>query len=385
MTREEFESLDSAPLREAVAANLDRDPLRIALDRRIPQARLVASQVKCLRRARTKLPTYYAAGCILPPRAFEQASSEACAAHKAIEGRSVLDLTCGLGVDALFLARRFDRVVALERDPVLAAVTAANFRRLGADRIEIVCTTAEAYLASTDEHFDWIYADPDRRTDDARKQVRLEACSPDIRSLMPLIERTAQGLCLKNSPLFDVDEALRLFPRSRVEAVSLDGECKEVMIYADGRPAELAATAIGTGSITVPVAQIDRNGTTRPFDPRRYAYLVIPDVALQKSRLACHALRGTADIWDDNGYAFAVERPDAAMGRIEPIERIEPFDPKRLRKEWKGRGAEILKRDFPWSIEQIRSRTGLRPGDELRLAFTRIGPEYWTIQLGRRR
>ena len=40
------------------------------------------------------------AQCILPPRAFEQASSEACAAHKRIAGDSVLDLTCGLGADA---------------------------------------------------------------------------------------------------------------------------------------------------------------------------------------------------------------------------------------------------------------------------------------------
>ena len=81
--------------------------------------------------------------CILPPLAFEQASSEACAAHKRIDGDTALDLTCGLGVDALFLSRRFRRVVTLERNAMLARVASENFSRLGATNIEVVNTSAE--------------------------------------------------------------------------------------------------------------------------------------------------------------------------------------------------------------------------------------------------
>ena len=109
----------------------------MAKDRRVPHARLVATQVKYLARAAQKLPSYAAAQCILPPLAFEQASSEACAAHKRIGGDTVLDLTCGLGVDAFFLSRRFGRVVTLERNDVLARVAAENFSRLGATNIEV--------------------------------------------------------------------------------------------------------------------------------------------------------------------------------------------------------------------------------------------------------
>lgn len=146
MTREEFDTLCRDDVRRAVEENLGRDPLAVALDRRTPHAALVATQVKYLERARTKLPSYYAARCILPPRAFEQASSEACAAHKEPAGDTALDLTCGLGVDALALGRRFRRVVALERDPVLAAVAARNLRLLGAANVEVVCASAEEYL-----------------------------------------------------------------------------------------------------------------------------------------------------------------------------------------------------------------------------------------------
>ena len=221
LTSEELALLLTEPVQRAIAAARGRDPLEVALDRRIPHARLVATQVKYLARAERKLPTYAAAQCILPPLAFEQASSEACAAHKAIAGDAVLDLTCGLGVDTLFLSRRFRRVVTLERDPVLADVARENFRRLGVGNVEVVTAAAEEYLDREGLRFDWVYADPDRRSAEGRKQVRLEACSPNIVALKPAIDRVAGRLCVKNSPLFDVDEALRLFTPCSVEAVSL--------------------------------------------------------------------------------------------------------------------------------------------------------------------
>ena len=160
ITAEEYELLRSPGLVRAVAEARHRDPLEVAMDRRIPHARLVATQVKYLARAERKLPTYAAAQCILPPRAFEQASSEACAAHKCIGGDSVLDLTCGLGVDALFLSRRFRRVVTLERDPVLARIAAENFARLGAGNVEVVASTPTAGTATAASSSDWRTARP---------------------------------------------------------------------------------------------------------------------------------------------------------------------------------------------------------------------------------
>ena len=379
ITPGEYTLLLTDEVQRAIAANRGRDPLEVALDRNTPHARLVATQVKYLARAEAKLPSYAAAQCILPPLAFEQASSEACAAHKRIAGGAVLDLTCGLGADAFFLARRFRRVVTLERDQTLARIAAENFRRLGATNIEVVNTSAEAYLAQPGLHFDWVYADPDRRSGDGRKLVRLEDCSPDILSLMPLIGRTSGRLCVKNSPLFDIGEALRLFPGARVEAVSLGDECKEVVVYDDGSGPLVTATALGRGSFSA------APGETAPppgrFDPERYGYLVIPDVSLQKARLARIHLAGKADIWSDNGYGFAVEEPEGVLGRTFAVESIEPYDPKRLKRELKGRGAEVLKRDFPLAAEELMRRLGLHAGAGLRLAFTKIGNDFWVIRL----
>ena len=381
ITPEEYELLVGEPVTRAVAANLGRDPLEVALDARVPHARLVATQVKYLARAVRKLPSYAAAQCILPPLAFEQASSERCAMHKALGGGSVLDLTCGLGVDALALSRRFGRVVALERNPVLVRIAQENFRRLGVSNVEVVCSAAEEYLARTQERFDWVFADPDRRSAAGRKLVRLDDCSPSIPALLPAIRRAAGRLCLKNSPLFDVDEALRLFPQSRVEVVSLDGECKEVVVYDDGSGPAVTATVLGTEdrSFSAPC------GASAPlpgsFDPSRYRWLTVPDVALQKARLARLQLAGKADIWSDGGFGFSAERPEGAIGRIFAVERIEPYDPRLLRRELKGCGATLFKRDFPLSADEIMRRTGLRAGNGVRLAFTKIEGRFWTVRL----
>ena len=379
ITPEEYALLLTGEVQRAIAAARGRDPLEVALDRTIPHARLVATQVKYLARAAQKLPAYAAAQCILPPLAFEQASSEACAAHKQIEGDAVLDLTCGLGVDAFYLSRRFRRVVTLERSDLLARIAAENFSRLGVANIEVVCTSAEEYLRREGLRFDWIYADPDRRSAEGRKLVRLEDCSPDIVALKPLIDRISGRLCIKNSPLFDVDEALRLFPDSRVEVLSLGDECKEVLIYADGTGPLVTATALGRGTFSA------RPGETPPdpgpFDPGRYRWLVIPDVALQKARLARLHLQGKADIWSDNGYGFAAEEPQGVIGRVFAVESIEPYDPKQLKRRFKGCGTELFKRGFPLAAEELMRRLGLHPGVELRLAFTKIGNDFWVIRL----
>lgn len=380
LTSEELALLLTEPVQRAIAAARGRDPLEVALDRRIPHARLVATQVKYLARAERKLPTYAAAQCILPPLAFEQASSEACAAHKAIAGDAVLDLTCGLGVDTLFLSRRFRRVVTLERDPVLADVARENFRRLGVGNVEVVTAAAEEYLDGEGLRFDWVYADPDRRAADGRRLLRIEECSPDVLALRPRIRAAAARLCLKNSPLFDVDEALRLFSDARVEVVSLADECKEVIVCDDGSGPLVTATALGRGSFA---ARPDAEPPAAParFDAERYRWLIVPDVALQKARLARLHLAGRADMWSENGFAFAAEEPHGVIGRVLAIERIEPYDPRRLKRELKGRGAEVLKRDFPLPAEELMRRLGLHTGGDLRLAFTKSGGDFWTIRL----
>ena len=382
MTHEEKDILLREEVRKAIDANIERDPVRIALDRNIPYAREVATQVKYLQRARTKLPMLYDARCIIPQRAFEQSSSQQCAAAKRIGGESLLDLTCGLGIDSIAFAQRFKRVVAIERDEVLAEVVRENLKRLNITNIEVVTSSAEDYIASCNEHFDWVYADPDRRTAEGRRVVRLEDCSPNMLELWPAIERISKRVAIKNSPLFDVDEAFRLFGDCSVEVISLGGECKEVMIYVDGAEPRLAAEAVGAGRYEVSRDEaLKATLSSHDFAKEEYRYLIVPDVALQKARLVAAALNGKADIWSNNSFGFARHRPEGVLGRTEKIISVEEYDSKALRRELKGKGVDIMMRDFPTLLDEVRRKCGLRSGNAHRIALTRIGSKCYTIWL----
>ncbi|MDR2912149.1 MAG: SAM-dependent methyltransferase [Alistipes sp.] len=429
----------------SVEENLGRDPMSIALDRRLPHAAAVASQVKYLRRAERKLPSYYSARCVLPPVAFEQSSSEETAARKNYSGGLAIDLTCGLGVDSFWLSKRFERVIAVERDEFLAAVARENFRRLGALNIQVIRASAEEFLLDGGRAIgraDLVYADPDRRSASGKKMVRMEDCSPDIVTLLPDIQRVASRLVVKLSPLFDVDEVFRIFGRSGgwgggflgggdcqttvcVEVVSLGGECKEIIADvvmgacaevgagagvgggaegSDARAeARIRAVAIGLGEVEYArgddsqasenrAAVASQRTLAQEFTPDEYRYLIVPDVALQKARVARRYLleRG---VWidSDNGYGFSVGevggggiggeiggeigRADggadsggnggAVLGKVFEIESVEPFDPKVLRRRLKVggvRSVEVMRHNFPLSAVEIARGLGIREG-----------------------
>ena len=382
LTKSDIELLRSEELRRAIDQNIERDPQRVALDKRVPYAALVATQVKYLQRARKKLPHLYEARCIIPPRAFEQSSSMESAERKAISGEKLLDLSCGLGIDAMAAARNFSSVVAVERDEVLAEVVRYNMSLLGVDNVEVITASAEEYVASTTEHFDWVFVDPDRRSDQGKKMVRMEDCSPNVLEIMPRLREIAGRVAIKLSPLFDVDEALRLLPDSVVEVVSLGGECKELNIYTNAGESVVRIAAVGVGEWEFANDKVNLPAQSGDFEPARWRYLIVPDVAVQKARVAVAAFDGYAQLWSNNGFAFSEELPAGAVpGRVYAIERMEHYRPKELKRELKGVGVEILKRDTRLSVDEVRKAIGAKAGGERILAVTTIGAENWVIHI----
>lgn len=378
----DVELLRSEVLRRAIEENIERDPQRVALDKHVPHAALVATQVKYLQRARKKLPQLYEARCIIPPRAFEQSSSLESAERKAISGDTLLDLSCGLGIDAMAAARHFRRVVAVERDEVLAEVVRYNLSLLGVDNMEVVTASSEEYIATTTEHFDWVFIDPDRRSAEGKKMVRMEDCSPNVLEIMPRLEEISSRVAIKLSPLFDVDEALRLFPNSEVEVVSMSGECKELNIYTHASKSVVRVAAVGLGEWSFGCDDINMVPSREPFEASQWRYMIVPDVAVQKARVAIAAFAGCATMWSNNGFAFAVQMPaEDIPGRVYVITHMERYRPKELKREWKGVGVEIIKRDTSLAVEQVRKAMGAKAGSDHLMAITAIGGENWVIHL----
>ena len=380
LTLNDLDILRTEEVRRAIDENIERDPAKVALSKGVPHAALVATQVKYLQRARLKLPALYEARCIIPPRAFEQCSSQESARRKPLSGGSVLDMTCGLGIDTMALAEHFERVVSIERDEVLAEVVRYNMSLLGIRNVEVVTASSEEYVASTSEHFDWVFVDPDRRSAEGKKMVCMEDCSPNVVALMPRLRKISERVAIKLSPMFDCAEAFRLCSPAEVEVVSIGGECKEVNIYTNAARDMLRIAVIGDGEWSFDSEAMAAEPSAEAFAPEEYRYLLVPDVALQKARVAIAALKPYASIWSNNGYAFARELPAEALpARIYEIVSIEPYRPKELKRRWKGEGVEFMKRDCALSIDAVRRATATRPGGERLFALTTIAGDTWVI------
>ena len=76
-------------------------------------------------------------------------------------GARALDLYAGAGFFTLALARRFERVAAVEADPASARDLATNIGVMGT-RVHAHRKTAERFLASTSRNWDLVLVDPPR-------------------------------------------------------------------------------------------------------------------------------------------------------------------------------------------------------------------------------
>lgn len=389
LTLKELDLLLSKPLREAVRDNLDKDPAKIALDKNIPHAKLVATQVKYLQKAKKKIPSFYKAQCIISPKAYEQCSSEAAASHRHFGGEFCLDLGSGLGVDTYYFSKRFDRVISIEQDPVLTEIARANFDMLGRHNISVVKMDV---IEALEEHptlsADMVFMDPDRRGADGKKKVTLEDCSPDVGKLLSLLKKMAPKILLKLSPMFDIDEAFRIFgPHIVVDVVSVDGECKEVLVEIDNRIESpvIKASGVGNYEVEYPYGKEDKVQTAPFTSWSQFRYMIIPDVSLAKARIAKkYFTENGAYIESDNAYAFSDTIPKERVGRVFEIESVEKYSPKNLRAklaEMKVKKINIMKHELPFSTDKIAKELGVGEGGTRYVAFTTVADKRWAVFL----
>ena len=397
MTENEFSILKSPLVRKLVEENLGADPARLALSLKCgrEEALAVCGQVKYLQRARAKLPSYYAARCVLPPLAFEQCSSEAAAGEKDYSGGLCIDLTCGLGVDSLHLSKRFERVISVECDPLLASVARYNFELLGATNITVVNCVAEDFLtAYAGEKAALVYADPARRGGSGEKLVVAADCSPDVAALLPVMVEKAEKVLVKLSPMFDTGEVFNIFSPcvSMVETVSVSGECKELLVEFS-RSAEVAVVGVTIAGGKRYSFRREEMGRRREDAVRHEdlegRYLLIPDAGFYKNRVAVALAERYfpgVSILSENGFFVSDGVQEDFPGRVFRIERVDGYRPALLKKQFKEQGIKrinTIRRGFPYSASEICRGLGVNEGGSVDMAFAVISGKPFALLLGR--
>lgn len=214
---------------------LQADPADLALKlhrmKGIDRGR-VLQQIVSRQKAQKKLPDWYEHNDLFfpPPVSVEQASSQATARYKAslIEGEHLVDLTLGMGVDAFYFSKRFNKISAFESNSALAEITAYNMEQWKVPNIKIFDTPV---LSLSSLQADWIYADPSRRDAQRNKTVAFEDSSPNV---LNLITELSSNMMIKSSPLIDIDQAVKqLLHVKEVHIIGYRNECKELLFILD--------------------------------------------------------------------------------------------------------------------------------------------------------
>ncbi|WP_460673983.1 THUMP-like domain-containing protein [Larkinella ripae] len=356
-------------------------------------AQLVARQ-----KARYKLPGWYAnPDLILPPAlSVEQASSERTATYKAsILARYtekpglVIDLTGGMGVDALAFSRQADRVLYIEQQPHLAELAAFNLPKLGGVNIEFpqsegLVPNAAGFLRHFTETADWLYLDPARRDQQGGKMVRLEDCEPNVLAWYQSDDQTgfrkkARAVLLKTSPLIDIENVTRQLPDvAAIHVVSVDNECKEVLfVLTENAPPNVEVTTVnlrsnGPDEYFVFHRPDERTAQVQFGAPQRYVYE--PNASVLKAG----AFRTLAERFGvtklaPNSHLYTSDQPVPGFpGRsFEIVGDCKP-DRKEIYVFLPERKANLSVRNFPETAENLRKKLGLATGGEVYVFATTL-------------
>jgi hypothetical protein len=335
---------------KAVADSVPHHRLLLNLRRRLHpwQAAAVVEIVDLERRAAARFE--HADAMLFTRQALEQASGAATAVWRAAQmphGAFVYDLCCGIGGDAMALARR-GPVVAVDRDPDAAYCAAHNLALSSPGRPAPVVVADVTCLRGSPDAF---VLDPARRRDGLRLRDP-EEWSPPLSFVRDLIARWPSGV-VKASPAIrdDVLEALG----GRVEFVSDARECKEAAVWfgAVGPEAPRSAVVLPAG---VRLSCDPAIGPADVSDLR--GWLVEPDPAVIRAGLLPElcALVSGAMVDHEIAYVTADAPVATPFGRWYRVLGQSALRPKKIARELARLGLHavaVKRRGAPVEPEQL--------------------------------
>ncbi|MFF4358746.1 methyltransferase domain-containing protein [Streptomyces sp. NPDC001604] len=354
----------TAPADElAVATRLRRDHPAELVSAALGQARL-------RQRAAAKFGAEDAERMFFTPNGVEQSTRASVAAYraerlKALGVTSLADLCCGIGGDAIALARAGIRVLAVDRDPATAAVARANADALGlAELIEV----READVTEVDTAgYDAVFVDPARRGGRGRI-FDPEAYSPPLSWAVEAARKASRAAALKVAPGIP-HEAVPA--DAEAEWISDAGDVKEAVLWFGTDPGAVRATLL-PGPRTL-LGKGLPNPQVRPVG----RYLYEPDGAVIRAHLVAEVAEQLDGGLVDATIAYITAdglRPTPYAGSYEITDQL-PFNVKKLKALLRERGVGTLtvkKRGSAVEPEELRRKVKPQGPNEATVFLTRV-------------
>ncbi|MET8244745.1 class I SAM-dependent methyltransferase [Streptomyces sp. NPDC005202] len=335
----------------AVATRLRREHPAELVSAALGQARL-------RQRAAAKFGAQDAERMFFTPNGVEQSTRTTVATYRAGRLRelgvtSVADLCCGIGGDAIALARAGIRVLAVDRDPLTAAVARANAEALGlADLIEV----READVTDVDTSpYDAVFVDPARRGGRGRI-FDPEAYSPPLSWAVDTALKAPRA-ALKIAPGIP-HEAVPA--EAEAEWISDGGDVKEAVLWFGTEPGLVRATLL-PGPRTLRGRGLP-NPQVRPVG----RYLYEPDGAVIRAHLVAEVAEELDGGLIDETIAYVTAdelRPTPYASAYDITDQL-PFNVKKLKALLRERGVGTLtvkKRGSAVEPEELRRKVLPKP------------------------
>lgn len=366
---------------EFIKNNWNTDIMSVLLKKQLFQGisqKELAEQLEAKKKCSQKLPSWFRASKIYYPNKLniEQTSSELTARYKAdlVNGKSLIDLTAGFGVDTYYFSKIMPSVLHCEMNEQLSKIASYNFKILGVKNVEFVIDNGIQFLRHTTKKFDWIYIDPSRRNAVKGKVFRFEDAAPNIPDHLSKIFEKTENVMIKAAPLLDISQGFEVLKFVKeVHVISVKNEVKELLfILRKHYRSTIKIKAINLIGNDHEVFAFDfnkeRTTTSRFSAPLKFLYE--PNAAILKSGgfKSIGVAHGLNKLHEHSHLYTSNDLIDFPGRRFMVLE-VQP-NTKRAIQKLGIKKANITTRNFSGSVADIRKKFKIADGGDDYLFFT---------------
>lgn len=339
----------------------------------------LVEQIEAKAKCKKKLPTWFATSNIYYANKLNisQTSSEITANYKAalVDGKTLLDITGGFGVDSYAFSKKIENVYHLEENVNLSKIASHNFRQLKAENIKVIPGDGLQYVADNAVTYDWIYLDPSRRNDKNKRVYFLSECKPNVPQNLDALFTKTSNLLIKTGPLLDLEAGLEELKHVyAIHIIGVDNEVKELLwILKKGYTGPVQIKTVNLAKASIQEFSFllhDEKEAVSTFSlPQEHLYE--PNATILKS--GAYRLAGKEfglNKLHQHSHLYTSNELKDFPGRTFKIDWVIPYNKKSM-KSLGFQKANITTRNFPISVAKIRKITKWGEGGENYLFFTK--------------
>ncbi len=367
-----------------IECNIEEDPNKLRLKYATDVVKMAAiDQIDCRQRTFHKLQKTIKNSRFIFPTTLsaEQCTSDALADFHASllpENASVLDMTCGLGIDTFHFAKRATSVISCELSSYLAETAQYNALKLGHLNVRVVNCNSVDFIRDIKEHFDCIFIDPARRGEYGKRLFALSQCSPDVTEIIDRLLQLSPLVIIKASPMLDIAHTIaELHSVKHIIATGNNKECKELLIiccrnYA-GNVSRSAVVVDGNGCShsVISFSEEDENNSIAQYSVPSVGDILyepfVPVIKIAPYKFFCNQFNVTKLAPGTHlyfGHTYNKDVPARAMNILEILDMN-----KRTLSEisCKYPRIDVTTRNIPIQADELTKRLKVKPSGSIRL------------------